>query len=191
MSNNMFSPLSSKIAVDSKAVKLESVSFVGKINLRIKEEDSESRKIVSEFLRYNLPNFSGEVQGNNETRTAWLGPNEFLIHCLDEEKFNIINKIRDILGNGFYSVTDVSDYYITIRLSGEKSIEVLSKGCPLNFKQYLNIKDSCAQSYISKASVFIDRLADDQIFDISVRWSFAEYLWDWLEDASKEFLSSH
>ena len=191
MSNNMFSPLSSKIAVDSKAVKLESVSFVGKINLRIKEEDSESRKIVSEFLRYDLPNFSGEVQGNNETRTAWLGPNEFLIHCLDAEKFNIINKIRDILGNGFYSVTDVSDYYITIRLSGEKSIEVLSKGCPLNFKQYLNIKDSCAQSYISKASVFIDRLADDQIFDISVRWSFAEYLWDWLEDASKEFLSSH
>ena len=191
MSNNMFSPLSSKIAVDSKAVKLESVSFVGKINLRIKEEDSESRKIVSEFLRYNLPNFSGEVQGNNETRTAWLGPNEFLIHCLDAEKFNIINKIRDILGNGFYSVTDVSDYYITIRLSGEKSIEVLSKGCPLNFKQYLNTKDSCAQSYISKASVFIDRLADDQIFDISVRWSFAEYLWDWLEDASKEFLSSH
>lgn len=191
MSNNMFSPLSSKIAVDSKAVKLESVSFVGKINLRIKEEDSESRKIVSEFLRYNLPNFSGEVQGNNETRTAWLGPNEFLIHCLDAEKFNIINKIRDILGNGFYSVTDVSDYYITIRLSGEKSIEVLSKGCPLNFKQYLSIKDSCAQSYISKASVFIDRLADDQIFDISVRWSFAEYLWDWLEDASKEFLSSH
>ena len=191
MSNNMFSPLSSKIAVDSKAVKLESVSFVGKINLRIKEEDSESRKIVSEFLRYDLPNFSGEVQGNNETRTAWLGPNEFLIHCLDAEKFNIINKIRDILGNGFYSVTDVSDYYITIRLSGEKSIEVLSKGCPLNFKQYLNIKDSCAQSYISKASVFIDRLADHQIFDISVRWSFAEYLWDWLEDASKEFLSSH
>ena len=191
MSNNMFSPLSSKIAVDSKAVKLESVSFVGKINLRIKEEDGESRKIVSEFLRYNLPNFSGEVQGNNETRTAWLGPNEFLIHCLDAEKFNIINKIRDILGNGFYSVTDVSDYYITIRLSGEKSIEVLSKGCPLNFKQYLNIKDSCAQSYISKASVFIDRLADDQIFDISVRWSFAEYLWDWLEDSSKEFLSSH
>ena len=191
MSNNMFSPLSSKIAIDSKAVKLESVSFVGKINLRIKEEDSESRKIVSEFLRYNLPNFSGEVQGNNETRTAWLGPNEFLIHCLDAEKFNIINKIRDILGNGFYSVTDVSDYYITIRLSGEKSIEVLSKGCPLNFKQYLNMKDSCAQSYISKASVFIDRLADDQIFDISVRWSFAEYLWDWLEDASKEFLSSH
>tara|TARA_B100000965_G_scaffold353852_1_gene330017 strand:+ start:233 stop:796 length:564 start_codon:yes stop_codon:yes gene_type:complete len=186
----MYSPLSSKIAVDSRELKLESVSFVGKINLRIKEEDSESRKIVSEFLRYNLPNSSGEVQGNNETRTACLGPDELLIHCLDKEKFNIINNIREILGNKFYSITDVSDYYITIRLSGEKSIEVLSKGCPLNFKQYLNIKDSCAQSYISKASVFIDRLADDQIFDISVRWSFAEYLWDWLEDASKEFLSS-
>ncbi len=190
MSSNIFSPLSTKIAVDARGVKLESVSFVGKINLRIKEEDSESRKVVSEFLKYNLPNSAGEVQGNNETRTAWLGPDEFLIQCLDTEKLNIINNIRDILDNSFYSITDVSDYYITIRLSGEKSIEVLSKGCPLNFKQYLNIKDSCAQSYISKASVFIDRLADDQIFDISVRWSFAEYLWDWLVDASKEFLSS-
>ena len=52
------------------------------------------------------------------------------------------------------------------------------------------MKDTCAQSYISKATVFIDRLADDQIFDISVRWSFAEYLWEWLEDASLEFTSA-
>ena len=107
MSNNIFSPLSSKVAVESKGIKLESVSFVGKINLRIKDEDSESRKIVSEFLKYNLPISSGEVQGNNETRTAWLGPNEFLIHCSDNEKYNIINKISDILSNRFYSLTNV------------------------------------------------------------------------------------
>ena len=87
-------------------------------------------------------------------------------------------------------MTDVSDYYLTIRLSGKKSIEVLTKGCPLNFKKYLNAKDTCAQSYISKATVFIDCLAEDQIFDISVRWSFAEYLWDWLKDASLEFSST-
>ena len=53
------------------------------------------------------------------------------------------------------------------------------------------IRDSsCAQSYISKATVLIDRLSDEPIFDISVRWSFAEYLWDWLADSSSEFIIS-
>ena len=191
MSNSYtFSPLSNKEKITSTELMLESLSFIGKINLRIKYDDRESLKMVSEYLNYDLPNSSGEVQGNNETRTAWLGPDEFLIQCTKDETSNIINELTDILGNSFYSLTDVSDYYLTIRLSGKKSIEVLSKGCPLNFKKYLNAKDTCAQSYISKATVFIDRLADDQIFDISVRWSFAEYLWEWLEDASLEFSSA-
>ena len=191
MSNSYtFSPLSNKEKITSTELMLESLSFIGKINLRIKYDDHESLKMVSEYLNYDLPNSSGEVQGNNETRTAWLGPDEFLIQCTKDKTLNIINELTDILGNSFYSLTDVSDYYLTIRLSGKKSIEVLSKGCPLNFKKYLNAKDTCAQSYISKTTVFIDRLADDQIFDISVRWSFAEYLWEWLEDASLEFSSA-
>jgi len=191
MSNSYtFSPLSNKEKITSTELMLESLSFIGKINLRIKHDDHESLKMVSEYLNYDLPNSSGEVQGNNETRTAWLGPDEFLIQCTKDGTSNIINELTDILGNSFYSLTDVSDYYLTIRLSGKKSIEVLSKGCPLNFKKYLNAKDTCAQSYISKTTVFIDRLADDQIFDISVRWSFAEYLWEWLEDASLEFSSA-
>jgi len=188
-SSYIFSPLSKKESISSKEIKLESLSFIGKINLRIKHDDHESRKMVSEYFNYNLPSSSGEVQGNDETRTAWLGPDEFLIQCTEDKTSNIINELRDILSDNFCSLTDVSDYYLTIRLSGQKSIEVLSKGCPLNFKKYLSSKDTCAQSYISKATVFIDRLADDQIFDISVRWSFAEYLWEWLEDASLEFSS--
>ena len=138
MSNSYtFSPLSNKEKITSTELMLESLSFIGKINLRIKYDDHESLKMVSEYLNYDLPNSSGEVQGNNETRTAWLGPDEFLIQCTKDETSNIINELTDILGNSFYSLTDVSDYYLTIRLSGKKSIEVLSKGCPLNFKKYL------------------------------------------------------
>ena len=188
-SSYIFSPLSRKESISSNDIKLESLPFIGKINLRIKYDDHESRKMVSEYFNYNLPNSSGEVQGNDETRIAWLGPDEFLIQSIEDKTSIIINELRDILTHNFYSLTDVSDYYLTIRLSGQKSIEVLSKGCPLNFKKYLNSKDTCSQSYINKATVFIDRLADDQIFDISVRWSFAEYLWEWLEDASLEFSS--
>ena len=108
----------------------------------------------------------------------------------DEKKDNVINGLREILSDLFCAITDVSDYYLTMRLSGPKSIEVLTKACPLNFDQYLTKGNSCAQSYISKATVLIDRLSDDLVFDISVRWSFADYLWDWLADSSNEFILS-
>ena len=75
----IFSPLSNKEQITSSEVRLESLSFIGKINLRIKQDDHKSQKIVSEYLNYDLPNSSGEVRGNDETRTAWLGPDEFLI----------------------------------------------------------------------------------------------------------------
>ena len=100
---------------------------------------------------------------------------EYLILCSDQNKSNIINNLNENLKTSFYALTDVSDYYLTMRLSGPKSIEVLSKACPLNFEKNLLKKNSCAQSYISKATVLIDRLSDEPIFDISVRWSFAEY----------------
>ena len=34
----------------------------------------------------------------------------------------------------------------------------------------------------------IDRLSEDQVFDILIRWSFADYLWDWLSDSCSEFV---
>ena len=61
--------------------------------------------------------------------------------CKKEYKTNIINDLRDILSDNFYSLTDVSDYYLTIRLSGQKSIEVLSKA----FEKNTSIESSASK----------------------------------------------
>ena len=184
----IYSPLSQKEKITSNNIRLQQIEFLGKLNLRLQEGDAEIRQTVEEYLNYNLPKIAGEVTGNNETRVLWLGPNEYLILCENEKKDNIINELNISLTNSFYSIVDVSDYYLTMRLSGPKSIDVLTKACPLNFDQALTKGNTCAQSYISKATVLIDRLSDDLVFDISVRWSFADYLWDWLADSSNEFI---
>ena len=175
---NHLSPLADKIPINSDNISLQQNEFIGKLNLRVKENDLKAREVIENYFNYILPKLSGEVSGNDEGRVLWLGPNEYLILCSDENKSNIINNLKEKLKESFYALTDVSDYYLTMRLSGPKSIEVLSKACPLNFEKNLLKKDSCAQSYISKATVLIDRLSDEPVFDISVRWSFAEYLWD-------------
>ena len=185
--NKISSPLSSKEQIKSNQINLEHMDFIGKLNLRIIDSDSETLNKVSTYLGYDLPKVSGEVSTNDESRTAWLGPNEFLIQCAEDKKDKFIKDLKRDMNDNFYALTDVSDYYITIRLSGEKSIDVLEKGCPLNFNEYLSKKNTCAQSYISKGTVLIDRLSEDKVFDILIRWSFADYLWEWLTDSCKEF----
>jgi len=186
--SNTNSPLQNKLSIKSDNINLEYMDFIGKINLRISNVDVDTLNKVSAYLGYELPKNSGEVSTNDQTRTAWLGPNEFLIQCSEEKKDKLIADLNNNLINSFYALTDVSDYYITIRLSGTKSIDVLEKGCPLNFKEYLRNKNTCAQSYISKGTVLIDRLSDDKVFDILIRWSFADYLWEWLSDSCSEFI---
>lgn len=190
MSEQINSPLNDKIEIKSDAISLHNVNYVGKINLRVNEIDSDLRNKISDFLGYELP-FNNKVSGDNKTRTLWLGPNEYLILCEDNEKFNIINDLRSNLGSDFFAITDVSDYYLTMRLSGQNAIDVLSKSCSLDFKLNVSEKDTCAQTYINKATVLIDRLSEENIFDISVRWSFAEYLWEWLSDSCREYINGN
>ena len=185
--NKINTPLANKVSINSPLICLESMDLIGKLNLRVKNTDSESHIKISDFLKYKLPLTAGDVSTNNQSRASWMGPDEYLIQCPNDSKDDFANELNQILHGSFYSLTDVSDYYLTIRLSGLKSIDVLQKGCPLNFKEYLNKKNTCAQSYISKASVLIDRLSDEKVFDVLVRWSMGEYLWDWLEDSSIEF----
>ncbi len=190
MNNLINSPLYDKDEIKSDKISLHNIDYVGKINLRISETDTELRDKVIDFLGYDLPS-SNKVKGDDKTRTLWLGPNEYLILCEDSEKINIINNLRLNLGSNLFAITDVSDYYLTMRLSGTSAIEVLSKSCSLDFNHSIEIKDTCVQTYINKATVLIDRLADETVFDISVRWSFAEYLWNWLSDSSKEFIEEN
>ena len=88
MSNQpyIFSPLAQKEKITSNNISLELIEFLGKINLRLKENDAQARNAVENYLTYSLPKSAGEVTGNNQTRVLWLGPNEYLLLSEDEKK---------------------------------------------------------------------------------------------------------
>ena len=70
----IFSPLTQKEKIASDNISLELIDFIGKINVRLKEDDVQARDAVEKYLTYSLPKSAGEVTGNNETRVLWLGP---------------------------------------------------------------------------------------------------------------------
>jgi len=181
------SPLIAKEDFHANGVNMSSTEFVGKLNFRCNPDNTTILNKVKDITGINLPLKAGEVFGNNEYRIQWLGPNEWIIQCADDEKDGLIDNIKSQLSDEHCSITDISDYYLTIRLSGKNSNEILSKGTSLDLKTYICNKDMCAQTYIAKATVLIDRLSNEPMYDISVRWSYAEYLWEWLVDASYEF----
>jgi sarcosine oxidase subunit gamma len=181
------SPLIFKEDFQANGVNLTSTELVGKLNFRCNSDNTIILNKIKDITGINLPLKAGEVFGNNEYRIQWLGPNEWIIQCADNEKNSLMNNIRSQLSSEHFSLTDISDYYLTIRLSGSNSNEILSKGTSLDLKSYICNKDMCAQTYIAKATVLIDRLSNEPMYDISVRWSYAEYLWEWLVDASYEF----
>ena len=115
---------------------------------------------IKDITGINLPLKSGEVFGNNDYRIQWLGPNEWILQCADNQRELLINNIKSKLAGEHFSITDVSDYYLTIRLSGVNSNEILSKGTPLDLETFICNKDMCAQTYIAKATVLIDRLSN-------------------------------
>jgi sarcosine oxidase subunit gamma len=181
------SPLIKKDEFRANGITIVSTEFVGKLNFRCFSENTLILSKIKNITGINLPLNAGEVYGNNKFRIQWLGPNEWIIQCANDEKLNLMNNIKSELAQEHYSITDVSDYYLTIRMSGKNSNEILSKGTALDLKSYIFNKDMCAQTYIAKATVLIDRLSNEPMYDISVRWSYAEYLWEWLVDAAYEF----
>ena len=188
MTNLQFSsPLTLKQDFLGVGIKITSTEYVGKINFRCDPNNSLIFSGIKDITGINLPLKSGEVFGNNDYRIQWLGPNEWILQCADNQRELLINNIKSKLAGEHFSVTDVSDYYLTIRLSGVNSNEILSKGTPLDLETFICNKDMCAQTYIAKATVLIDRLSNEPLYDISVRWSYAEYLWEWLVDSSLEF----
>ena len=84
-------------------------------------------------------------------------------------------------------MTDVSDYYVVMRLSGPEARVVLAKGSPFDVHPRSFDVGACAQTRFANASILLRLVGEAPTFDIQVRWSFAPYLWDYLVDASREY----
>ena len=162
-------------------------AFLGHINLRGDGEDPRFVGAISTVLGGELPivaNTLNDMQGNV---VYWLGPDEWLIVTPGERRAMIEGELRTALANLRVAVTDVSGGQTIVHLRGNKTRELLAKGCPIDLHQRVFGIGQCAQSYLAKAPVLIGQLEIQPCYEIIVRRSFADYLWLWLENAAAEY----
>ena len=124
-----------------------------------------------------------KVSSNKDTRILWNAPNTWLVLS---QKENILKIINEKCNNENFAITDISHSRAIIKIKGPKSIEVLKKGCPINFNEFE--KNNCAGSIFHGINIVVDCIDDEpQIYYLLTLRSFGESLYHHVTDASLEF----
>jgi len=193
------SPAAGRAPVDGET-RLRELSCCGKINLRGDPGDENFTRAAAEALGMALPLAPNTVATDARVTVFWLGPDEWLIHLPLNDTESQLQQLRQHLAPLHHAATEVTDYYTTLELRGKHAAEVLARGCPLDLHPRVFRPGACAQSRFGNASVLLYQPAqldegsvagdhddgnanDSSRFLIQVRWSFTDYVWDYLATA--------
>ena len=162
---------------------LQELPLRGKINIRGDSANAEIFSALDQAISLTPPVIPNTKVSSDSITVYWMGPDEWLLLCDLEQAPIISEKIRQQLGTLHHAVTDVSDYYTTLQLSGPRSEELINRGCPQDLHTSVFPAGSITQTRFGHASILLDRQTDYSTWHIQVRWTYAEYVWDYLVSA--------
>lgn len=168
-------------AFDCDGLVVKELGFINKINLRGDFEESGTSSALTSLLGMECELKPNTFVSNGATALFWLGPNERLVHT-DKEPGNIVSQWR---GHAGTAAVDVSDYSTVLSLSGTKTRDVIASGAPFDVHPDVFGVGQCAQTRFGNASILLSAHADTPEFQVQVRWSFAEYVYNYIERVSK------
>ena len=174
------------VAPPNAGVYLSQRFLFGQLVLRGETTNPQFLKAIEQSLKLPVPLQPNTFTENDQHSILWLGPDEWLIITPPGAESHILRGLAAALHGIVAAVTDVTHGQIIIRISGDRALDVLSKGCSLDLHPAVFGPGSCAQTLIAKTGVII-RWVEHSCFDLIVRRSFAEYLALWLEDAAQEY----
>ena len=157
----------------------------GKINLRGDPENRQFLANAESVLGIQLPLQPNTQHASADQTCYWTGPNEWLLHCRLSATGPIVKALKAKLRDTHFAVTEVTDYYTVLHLDGADSIALLSKACPLDLHPAKFTVGDCAQTRFGHASILLHKTGDTPAFDIQARWSYIEYVWNYLVSAMR------
>ncbi len=169
-----------------RGLRLREMRDLGKIDLRGDPADREFMTAVGRVLDLVLPTEPCTSARQDDLSALWLGPNQWLIITTRTKSADLMGNLNEALASLHASVTDVSAGRVAFRLAGPNAVDVLAKGCPLDLHPRVVKPGYVAGSVLGKITALI-HLVDDDVIDLYVGRSFADYLWAWLEEAGRDY----
>ena len=169
-------------------VELREIAFLTMVGLRVPRDSDAGQRIAS--VTGGLPATCGAVSGTSDASVLWLGPEEFLVVAPMEAHESLggdlIQALREALGDGAGQVVDLSANRTTFELTGPRSRAVLEKGCSLDLHPRGFKAGTALSTEIGNIPVVLWKTGDES-YRIFPRASFAEFLGRWLLDGMREY----
>jgi len=153
-------------------------------NIRGNFKKNSLTSIVKKYFNINdLPKI-GNFKNKDETFLLNIGPDEML---LIKQSINnkLIKEVEKKINANHLLMTEVSDHYQVLNLSGENVRWILSKGCPLNLDEDIFLPGKCAQTHLGYSNVILF-CNEVNVFTLICVSSFSEYVLDWLKESAYE-----
>lgn len=172
-----------ELHVDHRSCWLDEIALQDMVNLRGDASDPAFVQAVEQATGLALPVKANMASVNAERQLLWLGPDEWLIKLPGGQGDAVEAAIRAALVGKHISVVQVGSGNTTLTLQGPAAADLLARGCPLDLHASVFPDGSLAQSHIAKANVVLRCVRAEQNYEITVRRSFADYLFKWLCEA--------
>jgi len=168
-------------------VALRERPFLGHISLRGKSDDAAFMSACESALGVAPPAEPNTFVESRGVAVCWMGPTEWLVLAEDDVREGWQDDLKSALADVHSGVVDLSGGQTLIEIRGERAVETLSKGTTIDLHPRRFAAGQCTRTLLAKTTAFIRVVEPGQAFEIVVRRSFADYLWQWLRDAGHEY----
>ena len=136
-------------------------------------------------LGVDLPKVPRTSMSWGDIKVLWLSIDQWLILCPRAKSAELLVELRKAL-TGIHSLAvDVSDMRTVIRVEGENVREVLLKGCSLDLLSGEYAPGTVRRMRYAEIAALL-HVVEDEVFDIYVFRSYAQYAWDFLCATARE-----
>ena len=157
----------------------------GLLTLRLNADNAELKASAEKVLGVTLPTQPLTSVESGEVSVRWISPDEWLVVVPGLKAFDLETAFQAEV-SGHYQLVNVSGGNTVFLLSGANVRDVLKKSTPIDVHPSEFPVGKVVSTVFAKSSAVIRRVGEDQ-YELVVRRSFADYLWLWLQDASREY----
>lgn len=154
---------------------------MGHLIIRFPEKNiKQAAKAIKAVTQLAIPR-TLKVESNDQYSLIWISPDEFLLLVPELTEFEVETKLRKAM-DGHFAIVNVTGGQTVLGISGERAESILKKSSVYDVHvSNLPIGKAVTSSF-AKSQAIISRTGDDS-FQLIVRRSFSDYLWQWIVDA--------
>lgn len=158
---------------------------LGLMNLRVNPSNQAQMAAVAAVMGMPLPTKPLTSDRQGDVRVRWLSPDEWLVSMPRKNLFDFEQRFRAQV-TGHCGLINVSGGMTVWTLSGDRVVDLLKKAMSVDLHSNAFAVGKVVSTLFAKSNAIVCRDGANA-FELIVRRSFANYLWLWLQDASREF----